>query len=309
VIVSVIIPCYNVENYISECLDSILAQTYPSIEIICVDNNSTDNTVETIKKYSSKHSNITLLHEPMKGAPSARNKGLFASKGEWIQFLDADDILLPSKIETQLSLTNQNIGFICGSYIRKRVSGEELKVFADDAVDNKFFSLVSNKLGITSSNLFKKNHLIELGGWNPSLKSSQETDLMFRLIKNHVDFCVDANFLTIVRDRPSGRISQRNPIEKWKTFIDVRLPILKYVIESENILNEDYTKLYSYLYSTILILNKHAHNLAASSLEELRKIKRVGKIIPIAGIDNKKAKLINLLGQKLFLKLQNYLTK
>ena len=118
-LVSVIIPAYNVEAYIAPCLGSVLAQSYPKLEIICVDNNSTDNTLQKLEALREKHPEIILLTEEKQGAPAARNAGLHIAKGEWIQFLDADDILLPGKISRQVSLLeNAEVGFIAGASVR-----------------------------------------------------------------------------------------------------------------------------------------------------------------------------------------------
>ena len=101
-LVSVVIPCYNVETYIEECLESVLKQTYSEIEIICIENNSEDRTLEKLIQFKDRFPDkIIVDHETKKGAAAARNKGLSLVRGNWIQFLDADDLLMPNKIEHQ----------------------------------------------------------------------------------------------------------------------------------------------------------------------------------------------------------------
>src|SRR5688500_16397229 len=103
--VSVIIPCYNVEEYINECIESVLSQTEKDVEIICIDNGSTDKTSDMLSNFAEKHpGKITIDSESRKGAPFARNKGLELAMGEWIQFLDADDLLENDKIQHQLEI-------------------------------------------------------------------------------------------------------------------------------------------------------------------------------------------------------------
>ena len=109
-LVSVVIPCFNVEHFITECIESVVSQTHQELEIICVDNNSTDNTWETFLELKNKYPNIFLVQEMKKGANAARNKGLDIAKGEWIQFLDADDLYLPTKLEEQVKYIENNIG-------------------------------------------------------------------------------------------------------------------------------------------------------------------------------------------------------
>lgn len=100
-LVSVIIPAYNAEKYIAQALDSILDQTYSNIEIIVVNDGSTDNSLSIAKQYSSN--NVKIIDQPNGGASAARNTGLRMAQGDYIQFLDADDLLSEDKIEKQVS--------------------------------------------------------------------------------------------------------------------------------------------------------------------------------------------------------------
>lgn len=90
--ISVVLPCYNVEPYIGKCLDSLLAQTLSDIEIICVDDKSTDNTVSVINEYMARDKRIKLISQPRNmGAGAARNTGRDVARGEYISFIDPDD--------------------------------------------------------------------------------------------------------------------------------------------------------------------------------------------------------------------------
>ncbi|MDZ7835048.1 MAG: glycosyltransferase family A protein [Alkalibacterium sp.] len=90
-LVSVIIPAYNVERYIEECIDSLLAQTYPNTEIIVLDDASTDATVYLLKQYLS--SIILIENDKNKGQGARRNEGLEVARGKYVYFMDADDWL------------------------------------------------------------------------------------------------------------------------------------------------------------------------------------------------------------------------
>jgi len=92
--VSVIIPVYNVEAYLRKCLDSVLSQTLHDIEIICVDDGSTDGSEAILKEYAAKDVRIRLLAQENAGAGAARNAGLAVAKGEWLYFLDGDDFII-----------------------------------------------------------------------------------------------------------------------------------------------------------------------------------------------------------------------
>jgi glycosyltransferase involved in cell wall biosynthesis len=108
--VSVIVPVYNCAEYIRESLYSAIHQTYPStaVEIIVVDDGSTDNTLEIIKEISCHRSNMRVFSQSNQGPSAARNFGLSQARGDYIQFLDADDIILPLKLEKQIALLEQN---------------------------------------------------------------------------------------------------------------------------------------------------------------------------------------------------------
>lgn len=91
--VSVIIPIYNVEEYLEECIDSILNQSLDNVEIICINDGSTDNSLSILNKYSERNSNIKIINQENTGAGTARNRALKFAKGEYIYFLDGDDYL------------------------------------------------------------------------------------------------------------------------------------------------------------------------------------------------------------------------
>ena len=97
--VSVIIPVYNVEEYLRECLDSVVNQTLKEIEIICVDDGSTDNSLEILKEYAKKDSRITVITQQNLHAGVARNAGLAVAKGEYLSFLDSDDFFELNMLE------------------------------------------------------------------------------------------------------------------------------------------------------------------------------------------------------------------
>ncbi len=109
-LVSIVMPVYNSEKYLEEALKSCFNQTYSNIEIIIVDGNSTDGTLDVLKKYSER---ITILTEPKKGIGVAINRGIRSMKGKWFKIMNADDILFPECIQVLLSenqkFKNKNI--------------------------------------------------------------------------------------------------------------------------------------------------------------------------------------------------------
>ncbi|MBQ8044624.1 MAG: glycosyltransferase, partial [Clostridia bacterium] len=98
--ISVIVPAYNIEEYLSRCLDSILNQTYENIEIIVVNDGSKDNTEKVIKEYARKDSRVKLISKVNEGVTKARLTGMKAAEGDWIGFVDGDDTIAPEMYET-----------------------------------------------------------------------------------------------------------------------------------------------------------------------------------------------------------------
>lgn len=113
--VSIVIPCYNVENYIKMCLDSVLMQTLQDIEIICVDDGSTDGTFCILKQYGNIVHNLSVLQQKNQGSGIARNLGIAVAKGEYLAFMDADDFY-PAKdtLEKMYVTAKKESAEICG---------------------------------------------------------------------------------------------------------------------------------------------------------------------------------------------------
>lgn len=119
VLVSVIIPVYNMEKYIEQCINSVLSQTYGNIEIILVNDGSKDNSLSICEEFAQKNRNIKLIDQKNQGVSCARNVGMEQAAGEFIAFLDADDTLTVNAIETLVNAAVSNnadltIGKACG---------------------------------------------------------------------------------------------------------------------------------------------------------------------------------------------------
>ena len=118
-LVSVIIPVYNVEDFIGECINSVLNQTYKNIEVILVDDGSTDGSGEICNTYSDER--ITVIHQENKGLAEARNVGIAAANGEYIYFIDSDDYISKTLIENLLmSIVKTGSLIACCNYTRKK---------------------------------------------------------------------------------------------------------------------------------------------------------------------------------------------
>lgn len=114
--VSVVIPAFNAESFLGEALDSVLGQTARPTEVIVVDDGSTDGTRALVRRYSDA---VRLVTQDNGGAARARNVGARQATGEWLAFLDADDVWLPEKLEKQLRLRNAALIYTATTLVKK----------------------------------------------------------------------------------------------------------------------------------------------------------------------------------------------
>lgn len=237
--ISVIITCYNCENFVSRAIDSVLNQTLSPLEVILVNNNSTDNTVDVLKKYQLLHPNkIRVINETNQGAPAARNKGLYEARGEWIQFLDADDELMPEKLESQYSIAEKsNSALVVSPYTIKGFRNNRPFEVTRSLESDFWLGLIRSRLGITSANLWKRKYLLDVRGWDEVLISSQEYDLMFRILQIHPVVAFDYKNLTIIHILSSESVSRGGGTMKGLQILEsrvgLRLRIKEYLISKD----------------------------------------------------------------------------
>src|SRR5690625_237459 len=112
-LLSLIIPVYNVKEYLKECINSVLNQTYKNIEIIVINDGSTDKSLEILERYSLENKNITVISQKNLGQSVARNRGVQQATGKYIYFLDADDYILPEALEHLVEKMEENELDLC----------------------------------------------------------------------------------------------------------------------------------------------------------------------------------------------------
>ena len=184
--VSVIIPCYNRDHYISETIQSVLSQSYQNIELIVVDDGCTDGSRAILEGYGSK---ITLFEHPErvnKGQSAAINVGLNAATGEYIAILDSDDLFLPTKIEKQVLFLESNceIGLVYCNGHSVNATGEKIGIFygSDHVEESSPARLLMDCYFLLPNNsLVRKSLYDEVGGFDESLRSAQDHDMALRI--------------------------------------------------------------------------------------------------------------------------------
>ncbi len=179
--VSIIIPCFNAETFIGEAIQSALDQTHSDVEVIVVDDGSTDDSLRVIQSFGDR---VRWEAGPNRGAGAARNRGIALARGEFIQFLDADDLLLPQKIERQLPMVLNgaaDVVFCEGDTLSPQTREEEAR-FRYPEPDGDDVLYLLRKAGIcTPAPLHRKRNLLAVGGFREELPNSQEYDLHLRM--------------------------------------------------------------------------------------------------------------------------------
>ena len=186
--VSVVIPAYNYGLYVCDAVDSALAQTHPNIEVIVVDDGSTDDTRQRLEAYGDS---ITYLHQENAGCCRARNRGILAARGEWIALLDADDTWAKDKIASQLLDAAQNAwqGVVCVAASEPQRDGSSREL--------SFEELFFISPGLASTGLLRRSCLLEIGLFDESLTHVEDRDLMLRFGRRYKMGLMYGNYCSI----------------------------------------------------------------------------------------------------------------
>jgi len=178
-IVSVVVPCYNAQEYVGEAIESALAQTYGNTEVIVVDDGSTDASVEVLRGFDGR---IRWETGPNRGACAARNRGIELARGRFVQFLDADDLLHPEKLERQVAeIERTEADLVCclGECEGGRHPMDPMYKRRYDGGDPVLFVL--GGVLPTAAPLHRRANLVAVGGFRADLPCAQERDLHLRL--------------------------------------------------------------------------------------------------------------------------------
>ena len=179
-LVSIVIPCYNAERYVGEAVQSALSQTYPNVEVIVIDDGSTDGSLDVIRSFGDA---IRWETGPNRGGSAARNRGVAIARGELIQFLDADDLLYPHKLERQAPLVVDKVADVvyCDTdLLDKDYPGQAIRQsFIYRGGDPVIFTLGESVQ--TATPIHWKELLVSVGGFREDLPCAQDHDLSIRL--------------------------------------------------------------------------------------------------------------------------------
>ena len=268
---SIIVPIYDVEHYLIQCIESVLAQDYSNYELILVDDGSPDNSIDICTKYAKQYSNIVFIHKINGGLSDARNAGIKLARGEYLMFLDSDDYWegtsILSDLEKIITENNPDVIFnylksvypdkIVNHYIKRdKLTGSFQEDFQDLYQDGIYLGFAWTK--VIKKEIILKNNLLFIKGRN-----FEDIPWSFSLVKHIKDYAIYQNCFYMYRRERKGSISSvvtaKNQVSLFQNLSDViteienmklhndLLPGLKkyvddiygYVMKCYNLLSED----------------------------------------------------------------------
>ncbi|GAB1544822.1 hypothetical protein NUACC21_74980 [Scytonema sp. NUACC21] len=229
-LVSILIPCYNADPWLAETLQSALAQTWQYKEIIFVDDGSTDRSLAIAKEF--ENTRIKVICQNNRGASAARNRALQEAQGDFIQYLDADDLLAPDKIECQLQLYQQTKSeyLLSGEWARFYNSPTEAKFIPEPVwndmspVDWLVCSWEGGGMMHPAAWLVPRTIVEKAGLWNENLDLNDDGEYFSRVVlaSQSVKFCLGAK--SYYRSGILGSLSGRTSRESWESgFLALKL--------------------------------------------------------------------------------------
>lgn len=266
--VSVVIPCYNAEAYVAESFASVLAQTYPIREVICVDDGSTDGTLEVLRRLQEQAEGVvTVLEGPNGGPSAARNRGMAAASGEYVQFLDSDDLLHPDKIAHQVGLidvSDPRPDLVAAAYENVFLYRDREEII--DVNPDLWVGIVAGRLGITSANLYRREAVEQVGGWSEDMRTSGDLELSFRLLDLRQNVRLDPVPKTTLRRRRDShwRADVQSSLRGW---LAIRMKIVAHMRERGLMTEERRVPIEQAIFRAIRTVYEYDPDTAAAAFE------------------------------------------
>ena len=228
-LISVIIPTYNRAHVIKRSVQSVLNQTYKNLELIIVDDGSTDNTKEIIDSINDKR--IVYVKQENQGASAARNKGIDLAKGKYIAFQDSDDVWHLDKLEKQINALKQNNADVV--FCKKFINGNLRKRKIAQWFKNGFLQKDELPIGIGTQTLLLKKDIMINNKFNTAIQCIEDFEILVRLKKNYSFFCIDEGLVDYF-------IQKNSVSNEYEKILDNFEKILK----SNNFFLKDYSPYY-----------------------------------------------------------------
>lgn len=278
-LVSVIIPVYNLEKYIENCLNSITAQTYKNIEIICIDDGSTDRSAEIIKNYAATDNRVKYFYQQNSGVSAARNRGLGEATGDYVMFVDGDDYLHYQAVDLLYeSLVKADADIVCSHFKITENFGEKMSpIELPKSEKSSHEALFTEKYGsVAGKSACAKLYKIEIARLEsfPVGITNGEDGYYFILLLNHNPkvFSIDCQ-LYYYYTRPNSTVTSRFTMKRFTMTYSFDMLCEKLKNSSNSFLKKYCLQ---YLFQSIFYNRTQAIGTACEK-EVLSESKRIGK--------------------------------
>lgn len=221
-VVSVVIPTFDGRRWICDAIDSALAQTYTPVEVIVVDDGSSDDTHALLeRRYGSR---IRYRYQPNRGLPTARNVGLGLARGRYVQFLDADDLLHPDKLALQVDALERTPEYAVAfsdfaSFDSDPAQHTPHRVAERFRRDDVWRSLLAGNFIVVHAALSRRDVLVAAGGFDEELSACEDYDLWLRLAARGCGFVHTPGVFALYRQTPTSM--SRNRRRQIRSTVDV----------------------------------------------------------------------------------------
>lgn len=273
-LISVIVPAYNAEQYIEECIVSVISKvTYP-LEVIIIDDSSTDRTYNLCKMISNREDNILVCKIPHSGVSAARNEGLRIAKGKYVVFCDADDTLVASSLDSMVHYLDscESIDLVVGNVIKRNAPliTKNETISADSAIKRFYSNDDSRLLGTVYGKMFRRDTISSLR-FNENISVGEDSlFLLSYLIKsNEIIFSTD--LIYVHRINPLGVISSKH-IHQYITALDASSIMIEHISKSKPLLLHD-------AYWDLFSVYKHLMNIFSTKEDRYLIISKTKSII------------------------------
>ena len=292
-LVSIIIPVYNSAKHVSEAIHSALNQTWKNIEIILVDDGSTDNSLSIIQSFAAE--DVKVFYQANKGASAARNRGLKEAHGEFIQYLDADDLISPNKIELQIQMLEQKKDHICTCSTVHFFENEDplaipvahnwvkqgsadpvdflIKLYGGDKIGPEFGGMIA-----VHSWLSPKKVLEAAGAWNEELSMDDDGEYFCRVILaskgiSYADDAVCYYRKHITAKSLTASLNEKTYLSMLRA-IDLKYKHLRKVFNNTALLNKIFSTFY---WTTGVSTYPHFKKISAEAIKKAKTLGYSGK--------------------------------
>ena len=263
--ISIIVPVYNTAPYLPQCLDSLVNQTYRDIEIICVNDGSTDNSPDILKAYAERDSRILVIHQENLGLSGARNKGLESARGEWVMFVDSDDWLNEEALKKALEVLKlcvrgpKTLDLLICNYVYEKVGAKRKTVmrYRSALPQDKIFGWDDVKPLGTSHYLLMHSMIYRTELlWECGLKLPEHTFYVDNLVafiplaSVQSMYYLDVNFYRYFIGRDDQSVNEKVMIKR----IDQQIRVNKLMVDAYLKANVSNRRLRAYMFSYLDII-------------------------------------------------------